>query len=216
MLLALVDADYKFIYVDIGCNGRISDGGVFKHSTLGQALEQNDLNIPAASPLPGRDIPSPYVIVADDAFPLKTYLMKPYNTKDFDLEKRIFDYRLSRARMVVENAFGILANRFRIFMTPICLAPEKVEIITLAALCLHNMLREQHSSQYTPPGSVDQEDLESNRVIPGEWRSENRNNLTPLEQQGSNRYSLNAKSVRDEFMTYFNTNGKVEWQWEMI
>lgn len=100
-------------------------------------------------------------------------------------------------------------------MTPIFLAPEKVEIITLAALCLHNMLREQ-SSQYTPPGSVDQEDLESSRVIPGEWRSENRNNLTPLEPQGSNRYSLNAKSVRDEFMTYFNTNGKVDWQWEMI
>lgn len=71
MLLALVDADYKFIYVDIGCNGRISDDGVFKNSTLGQALEQNDLNIPAASPLAGRDTPSHYVIVADDAFPLK-------------------------------------------------------------------------------------------------------------------------------------------------
>ena len=57
--------------------------------------------------------------------------MKPYNRKDQDLEKRIFDYRLSRARRIVENAFGILANRFRLSMTPIALAPDKVEIITL-------------------------------------------------------------------------------------
>ena len=41
VLLAVVDADYKFLYVDIGCNGRISDGGVFRNSTLSTALEQN-------------------------------------------------------------------------------------------------------------------------------------------------------------------------------
>jgi len=93
VLLALVDADYKFRYVDIRCNGRISDDGVLKNSTLGQALQRNDLNIPNASPLPGREIPSPYVIVADDAFPLKTHMMmKSYNSKDFDLKKRMVGY----------------------------------------------------------------------------------------------------------------------------
>lgn len=68
VLLALVDADYKFIYVDIECNGRISDGGVLKNSTLSRALENNELNIPDPLPLPGRTTPCPYVIVADDAF----------------------------------------------------------------------------------------------------------------------------------------------------
>uniref|UniRef100_A0A1X7TMW9 DDE Tnp4 domain-containing protein n=1 Tax=Amphimedon queenslandica TaxID=400682 RepID=A0A1X7TMW9_AMPQE len=29
VLLAVVDADDKFLYVDIGCNERASDGGVF-------------------------------------------------------------------------------------------------------------------------------------------------------------------------------------------
>lgn len=32
VLLAVIDADYKFIYIDVGCNGRVADGGVFKNS----------------------------------------------------------------------------------------------------------------------------------------------------------------------------------------
>ena len=46
VLLAIVDANYNFLYVDNGCNGRISDGGVFKNSTLYTALEENSLNYP--------------------------------------------------------------------------------------------------------------------------------------------------------------------------
>ena len=75
VLMALVDADYEFIYVDIGCNGRISDGGVFRNCSLSKEIEHNNLNI-----LPPRVIceeiqPLPYVIVADDAFPLKENIM---------------------------------------------------------------------------------------------------------------------------------------------
>jgi hypothetical protein len=58
---------------------RISDGGVFKNCSLSTALETNQLNIPKAAPLPERINPCPYVIVADDAFPLKPYIMKPFN-----------------------------------------------------------------------------------------------------------------------------------------
>ena len=110
VLLAVVDADYKFLYIDVGCNGRISDGGVFRNSTLSTALEQNTLNIPPPKPLPGKTQPIPYMIVADDAFPLKEYIQKPYSQIGLTIEKRIFNYRLSRARRIVENAFGILVN----------------------------------------------------------------------------------------------------------
>ena len=89
VLLALVDADYKFIYIDVGCNGRISDGGVFKNSTLSTALEQNSLHIPQATPLPGKTHPIPFMIVADDAFPLKQYILKPYSQVGLTRQKRI-------------------------------------------------------------------------------------------------------------------------------
>ena len=42
VLLALVDANCNFLYVETGCNGRISDGGVFSNSALYQNLELNN------------------------------------------------------------------------------------------------------------------------------------------------------------------------------
>ena len=78
VLLALVDANYKFLYVDIRCNGRISDGGVFRESSLFSAFQNNKLDLPPPEVLPGCTIPMPYIIVADEAFPLKDYILKPY------------------------------------------------------------------------------------------------------------------------------------------
>ena len=71
VLLAVVDANYKFVYVDVGCNGRVSDGGVFRNSNLFAALEGNSLNIPPPEPLTQQDFNLPYMLVADAAFPLK-------------------------------------------------------------------------------------------------------------------------------------------------
>ena len=104
----LVDADYKFTFVDVESNGRISDGGVLRESCLQAALNNNSLGIPPATSLPERNTPVPYVIVADEAFPLKENLMKPFPAKSLDDASRVFNYRLSRARRVSENAFGIL------------------------------------------------------------------------------------------------------------
>ena len=101
------------MYVDIGCNGRVSDGGVFQESSLNLALVNETLDIPPAEPLLGCSTPIPYTIVADDAFPLKDYIQKPYRQMGLTTKKRIYNYRLSRARRVVENAFGILAHHFR-------------------------------------------------------------------------------------------------------
>ena len=108
-------------------------------------LENNTLNVPKSTPLlDGIDIP--YVLVGDSAFPLSHYMMKPYPQKNICSEKRIFKYRLSRARRISENAFGILANRWRVFRKPFLLKPEKVKSITYACLILHNFSRSESTS----------------------------------------------------------------------
>ena len=66
VLFAIVDADYKFVYVDVGKNGRISDGGIFANTPIYTKLENNDLKLPTCEPLPDRVKKIPYMIVGDE------------------------------------------------------------------------------------------------------------------------------------------------------
>ena len=67
-----MDADYKFIYVDIGISGRNSDGGIFQNCTLGKSFSGDKLQLSPPNPLPIADLLGDllYVIVADELFPL--------------------------------------------------------------------------------------------------------------------------------------------------
>ena len=191
--MALVDNDYKFLYVDIGCNGRVSDGGVFRGCTLQQSLEQQTANIPPPSPLPGSDIFLPYYVVADEAFPLKRYIMKPYSRRGLSEEQRIFNFRLSRARRVVENAFGILTNRWRVLFTTINQKPQVVESIVLACCAMHNFLREEHSSVYEVPDTT-----------PDCWREDP--SLRQAALPGSTNPTQQAKRIREFLTEYLNSD----------
>ena len=111
VLLAIVDSDYKFIYCDVGANGASSDAGIFNNTDLKLALDENAVALPPPVPLTGGGRPIPYFFVGDEAFALKDWLQKPYPHRGLTKEQRIFNYRLSRARRIVENSFGILANR---------------------------------------------------------------------------------------------------------
>ncbi|XP_035993648.1 protein ANTAGONIST OF LIKE HETEROCHROMATIN PROTEIN 1 [Fundulus heteroclitus] len=111
ILMAVVDANYKFVYASAGTQGRVSDAGVFAHSDLRDAMDTGILNFPPDDSLPGTDNVIPYMFIGDDAYPLRPDLMKPYPFRNLNNNQRIFNYRLSRARRVVENAFGILVNR---------------------------------------------------------------------------------------------------------
>jgi hypothetical protein len=115
VLMAVVDAEYKFILIDVGSNGRNSDSGILANSQFGQLLSKNKLHIPEPKPLPTSTTIVPHVLVGDEGFPLRQYLMRPYGGRGLSESQRIFNYRLSRARRCSENAFGILAQRWRIF-----------------------------------------------------------------------------------------------------
>lgn len=137
--MAICDSNYIFKFVDIGAYGRRSDGGIFKESIFGQKFENNEMKIPKPTSISNNGENFPYVIVGDEAFPLKSYLLRPYPGKqNVEYDKRVYNYRLSRARRTIENSFGILANRWRIFRKPIILKVEKTMKIVQATVCLHN------------------------------------------------------------------------------
>ena len=131
VLMAVCDASYNFVLVDIGAYGSQSDGGIFRNSVFGQRLENDLLELPTPQPLFGTAHPDfPFVFVADEAFPLLCNLMRPFLGENADHLKKIYNYRLSRTRRVVENAFGILSSRFRCLRRQMILAPKKgIEIV---------------------------------------------------------------------------------------
>ncbi|XP_041863337.1 putative nuclease HARBI1 [Melanotaenia boesemani] len=209
VLLALVNANYKFIYVDVGAAGRAGDAGIFANSALKKALSENSLNLPPAEEIDGIS-PSKinYHIVGDDAFPLSLKLMKPYPHRNLDQPKQIFNYRLSRARRVVENAFGILSNRFRVFLTTINLRPDKVQHVILAACCLHNYMVENNKIAYI--SICDSEDT-NHTLTAGLWRKDHP--LTGQQPTTDRNPKVDAKLQRQLLTEYFNSDcGAVPWQ----
>ncbi len=212
VLMAVVNANYEFMYVDVGTNGRVSDGGAWANSSLCARLQEGTLGLPTDEQLPDSHRTLPYVFVGDDAFPLKRYLMKPYPLKHQNNRQKIFSYRLSRAHRVVENAFGIMASKFCIFQKAINLHPQKVEKIVLACTVLHNFLRREHQSFYTPTGSIDSENVADGTITPGSWHEGRQ--LLSLERV-QRHPTDEAKDIRNKFMEYFNEEGSVPWQQRM-
>ncbi|XP_057299249.1 uncharacterized protein LOC130629887 [Hydractinia symbiolongicarpus] len=214
LMQAPARAQYKFLLVDIGDWGRQSDGSVYFKSNLGFAIEENRLNIPTMAKLPNSDRVLPYVFVADDAFGLKPHMMKPYPFQNLSTEKRVFNYRLSRERRVVENVFGIATSRFRVFPRPIIAKVEKVVALTKAVVALHNFLvtLKDNESIYCPANFVDRETKDG--FVPDDWRKGNENimGLQDLTHVSSNNYSKNAATVRDKYNKYFMLERAVEWQ----
>ena len=117
--------------------------------------------------MPNDDKDMPCFIIGDDAFVLRTWMMKPFSIRSLSREERIFNYRLSRARRIVENAFGILANRFQCLLGTMRQELHRVHTIAFGCCTLHNLIRLRY-----PAGQnaiMDREDAGHN-IIPGEWR----------------------------------------------
>ncbi|KAK5637862.1 hypothetical protein RI129_000145 [Pyrocoelia pectoralis] len=154
VLMAIVNANYEFILVDVGTNGRVSDGGVLENTDFFKKLVDKSLNIPDSKEIGPKKSKLPFVFVGDEAFSLRENFMKPYNVKELDYSKKIFNYRLSRARNVVEIVFGILAARFRLLHTQININETTVELAVLACCILHNYLRRKCGESYTISSST--------------------------------------------------------------
>nr|XP_054924953.1 uncharacterized protein LOC129383940 [Dermacentor andersoni] len=138
--MAVVDSECKYVLIHVGAEGRMSDGGTFKNSDFGHALSPGQLDIPSLGCLLGTSTNAPYAFVGDEAFQLRKDFMRPFPARHLNDNKRIFNYRLRRARCCAENAFGITAARWRVLLRTMNLQPENVDFVEKAACVLHNFL----------------------------------------------------------------------------
>lgn len=122
--MAVADSEYRFTSMDIGGYGKDCDSCIFKHTSFYKSLNENKLPLPNPKPLPASEPPNvPYIILGDEAFDPHTNLMRPIGGKQLSIAKRVFNYRVSRARRYVECAFGILNNKWRIFHRSLNVSP---------------------------------------------------------------------------------------------
>ena len=204
VMLALVDGQYKFRWVDAGTEGSCSDGQIFNASQLKRRIEDGMIGFPGPAPITQGGPDVPYFILADDAFALKTWLMKPYGRRMLTREERIANYRISRGRRVVENAFGILVSRFRVMRTTIELPPPTVREVVFTCVVLHNILRSQYQGQPggQQPGEDDDDDVPGDCGLIGGAAGGGQDRNPTRE----------AKRQRDYLKDYFNNEGAVAWQ----
>lgn len=108
-------------------------------------LDKNKLNLPAAPRKIHEELEEtfPIVFVADEAYPLKSNLMKPFERRQLDNMKSIYNCRQSHARRIVECAFGILTKRFNVFENKMLVHPDKAAVIKQAACALHNIIMDK-------------------------------------------------------------------------
>ena len=208
-LMAIVDANYRFLAYDIGRPGRMSDSGIWFSSSLRKLFEPSEdcnmLNIPKHKLLAdhlGRMEPNgkpiPYHLVGDDGFGIHERLIKPY-TKDLDAKMNVFNYRLSRARQTVEVAFGILAARFRVLFNKVYASVENASLIVEASVLLHNYI-------------LDKRPLIGKEKI--EQAKEDYRLLEQLPRQGYNINVNTGAGIRSYIKEYFIDTYPIKYQYE--
>lgn len=172
MPLAACDADSCFTLYDVGSYGSNNDSGILANSAIGEKFESGNMNLPDPERLIGSNFePLPFYLLGDEIFPLNPWLIRPYPGSNLGEAERIYNYRHSRCRRTIGNAFGILVARWRIFSTPIKASVENVEKYVLACLALHNYLEQTSNAYYAPHGFVDCIGSDGSIRL-GDWRAE--------------------------------------------
>lgn len=209
--MAIVNHNYEFIYVDVGKNGRMSDGGIFETTDFYHKLKGKMLKLPEKK----ETIKNlNFCFLADEGFALHDNILKPYAQKELDHDKSIFNYRLSRARNV-ENAFGIIASRFQILHRPIQMKHENICYTVLAICAVHNYLR-RHSNTYMTTAIGCREDTVPGTNQQGEIQNSS-THICGLQPHRPINPTLEAKENRNNYKLYFNsTEGSLSWQENML
>ena len=191
LMQAVVDHAYRFTDVYIGWPGRVHDARVFANSMIYRKAERQALFPNDMVNIEGEQVP--IVLLGDPAYPLMTWLMKPFsdNGRLTDSQTR-FNYRLSKARMVVENAFGRLKGRWRCLLKRNDNALKNVPNVVASCCVLHTLCE-------TWGESFDDAWLQEVEQSANEF---NQPNDLPHDNQGRGR----AEAIRRALVAHFSNN----------
>ncbi|XP_054263766.1 uncharacterized protein LOC128987093 [Macrosteles quadrilineatus] len=193
ILMAVTDANYKFIFIDVGSYGKCNDSTVFQETVFHQRVEADTLDLPEDKPISSLNpVPVPFLFLADDAFALSRRVMCPYVGKSLDVRRRTYNYRHCRGRRFVECTFGILANKWRILHRALNVEVDFAIEIVKACCILHNYVRDKDGVQF-------QDTL---------YRFPSFHEEDEPPRRGRNY----ASNVRNIFADYFVNEGAVPWQ----
>jgi hypothetical protein len=138
----------------------------------------------------------PFVIVGDEAFILSQHVLRPYRSRNLGVARRIYNYRLTRARWMVECAFGILCNKLRIFHRVIDVRSDFCDVIIKTCCILHNFVRQTDGFRF--------QDTLYECTLGGIKVVCTTSNVT-------------GTAVREYFATYFTSPlGSSPWQYEKV
>ena len=186
LMQGTVDHKGRFIDIYVGWPGRVHDARVFANSSLFKRGQSKTLLPNWVKSISGKNIP--LVFLGDPAYPLLDWLMKAFpDSGNLTANQKRFNYCLSRARVVVEHAYGRLKGRWRCLMkrldVSVCDVPELV-----AACCVLHNVCEVHGDRFNNEWISNIEDTHGSN-----------SSYHPSLQPGEN-----AVNIRNALMTYFS------------
>ena len=101
--MAFVGANDEFLFVVVFAQESASDGGVFRKTTVWEAIENSTLNLPEPNTLPQNsesifedtsDAEFEYFFVCNDAFSLGLHIMKHFSKRNLTAELRVFQGKI--------------------------------------------------------------------------------------------------------------------------
>nr|XP_056712180.1 uncharacterized protein LOC130483444 [Euleptes europaea] len=137
LLQGTVDHSGRFIDAETGWAGRNNDAGVFTQSNLCRAMDSGCF-VPGNPVITLDGVSVPALMIADGAYPMRRWLMTPIRNPA-GARERNFCYRLSRARNVVERAFGRLKSRWRCLSERLKVSTSHAVSVIVACVILHNI-----------------------------------------------------------------------------
>ncbi len=109
VLMSMVDAKYRFVWVSCGYPGNSHDSIILQSTSIWSSIKDGKFLPHFSQKEDGVHIPP--LVLCDSPFPFDSFFLKPYRNAVLTKEQRFFNYRLRRARMVVEGAYGQLKGR---------------------------------------------------------------------------------------------------------